>query len=1353
MTGQADLYDKSRAVVLAALMVVSVFGGTMAFAGTAAATVDSASLNDSVVQPSDDVTVSGSYSSSDDIYIVADKNTNGNYDSSEDALYRVPDGDVDSDAGTFETSISVSDDLNLADGDSVDIYAHQSSSEPSDSLQVNAGTLTVDGAEPSVENLLPADGAVVNSKTQEISATITDDESANADLTISVNIETAAGINTYEINPESSSADGVTYDSGTGELTITPGSGEVPELAEGQVDVTIEAKDVAGNVNTTSFSFDVDRGAVTSSFEAPGDNLVTSDVNETVTVSLASEGSAIADDTVSLEITGPGDYSQTFDYESAQYTNDTNTFSVTPDMGETVPSFTTDGEYSVTVTGESEAGNPVANTNTYNFDVDTTGPSVDSVVVDETAINSNDLANDVNVTVTFTEPEAALLDASSVEAELLIDGQSIVVDDFVATSENVVEAPLNEELAQLGAVENNSVVVNVTAAEDTVGNAVQNPDASASKTTEFEVDTDGPSVSLDGTALANAQPFSGYMNVSSFIASTDDVSSTNVEIYVGQEPNAAKPVSEPKDVDTTEFADGKHTVAVTVFDEAGNTQTATADFTLDNGDATTVQQKYLPGTSGVYEVVVGSDVNLSTDVFDASSGTYTIDDGSTTKTTKELDVSEYNNGQNLDLSVDGVTVDVEVKRIEIASVEAVDSNGNQVSENPEYVEITFADDTSVETLNATVEATDSYDSTTVSLDDFQLVEGSQNVYVAEVPSSLRDGQFQVTIDKVTTATQTLEPTASTGSFAVDYSEPTPVDADLVFADENGATAKVTFDQPIDAASMDSSIVSIEDSRVAISGVRAPTVDGVSSDARGSVYVDFGSEPQTADMPNVTFDANSVGDEFGSNNTDNTEAVKIGVNTIELSLSEGANTVSIPAWSGSVDIETLDLSGVKAIWAYDDGKWSKYTNNGQDDDTLTALEGGQGYVVYASEHTELDVNAENVPSDGDSGAQAISSERLEAGWNFVGAYQEGSQSIQQAFAPLGDTTYSVQKGYTGEQVDTLEGGQGYWLFVEESGAYHAPVSYTGMSSEQPNVYNVEVTDDSDGNDVVDGTNKVKVSAEVEDDSNLQSVYVDASAFGGSSTLELTNGGSGAYTATFAPGSYDGKSAELRVTAVDTDSNIGYGYDAVTVDNTVEVNSIDATASGSDITVTVTDDEPLDTSSFTVANVDGKSAGDFSEVDNGDANLYEYEATISGVSDGDYTVDVTNVADSFGNSYEPSVDVGVTVETPPDAQSVQYVNSDSDNEMEEITITYNEDVSSSNPEVGDYSLSGTNSGSYTLDSASVSGDTVTISVTDNTGDSSINSDLTLDYDASAGTSDSITDGTTPAESFTGKDLTAA
>ncbi|MFB6101433.1 MAG: PGF-pre-PGF domain-containing protein [Haloplanus sp.] len=90
---------------------------------------------------------------------------------------------------------------------------------------------------------------------------------------------------------------------------------------------------------------------------------------------------------------------------------------------------------------------------------------------------------------------------------------------------------------------------------------------------------------------------------------------------------------------------------------------------------------------------------------------------------------------------------------------------------------------------------------------------------------------------------------------------------------------------------------------------------------------------------------------------------------------------------------------------------------------------------------------------------------------------------------------------------------------------------------------------------------------------------------------------------------------------------------------------------------------------------------------------------------------------------------------------------DGTVDQLRVRYSEDVSASTPELGDYSLGGTDAGNVTLDSVGTNGNDIELGVTGPANDTAL--DLTLSYDRTAGASDSVVDGVTnPASSFTGR-----
>lgn len=124
--------------------------------------------------------------------------------------------------------------------------------------------------------------------------------------------------------------------------------------------------------------------------------------------------------------------------------------------------------------------------------------------------------------------------------------------------------------------------------------------------------------------------------------------------------------------------------------------------------------------------------------------------------------------------------------------------------------------------------------------------------------------------------------------------------------------------------------------------------------------------------------------------------------------------------------------------------------------------------------------------------------------------------------------------------------------------------------------------------------------------------------------------------------------------------------------------------------------------------------------------------------------TDVQDAAGNQMVDTTSSAAVDAAAPQVTAVTSIDASSDGSVDRIDLTYSEDVSASSPEVGDYTLGGTDAGNVTLDSAGVTGDTVELSVTAPENDTAL--DLTLSYDQSAGTHDSIVDSVSqPAPSF--------
>jgi len=1207
---------KARAVFLAAIMVISMVGMPMAFAGSAAAATTSINLSDNLVQGGDEIDISGNVDSNGTVHVFIDEDNDGNYTSATDTS-----GSANIENYEEDNEFSVS--LNApTDSGTYDVYVFQDEGETDSTIDEDdegerSAPLQVDADAPTFGNETPEDGSAITAA-DEIVVPIEDANTSVQTITATAVVENADGtINTYEINPETADNDGVSWDGS--ELVIEPGVGNVPSIADGDYDVSVSATDEVGNSDSTTFSFTVDSNVPDSSFVTPGDNVIVNNENQTVDVSLsASAARSINDSTVSLDIVGDTtDYSESFVNTDDEYANSSDTFSVDPSV-EGVESFA-DDTYTVTVSGEDDIGNSFSDT--YSFEVDTTSPEVTNVELSETDLNSD--SEDPTVTVNFNEP----VDASEVSADVLIDGETKETLSFAGSDETVGPTL---DIGSYGAVENDSAVINVTSAQDIAGNDLANADADASQT-GFAIDTDGPTVELGG--LPNDGTLSGYVNITDFVSTAEDVENTEYYIEAGEDSESRVEITDTaENLDTTTLLDGDHRLVVEVTDENGNTDTTKAvngEFTIDNSQQLTVAQGYINGGFDAFDHQVGEETITVSDLFATTPGDteYTVNDEDASS--GDSINADENRGDTVTVTASSDSAgETRTVTLSFAPLEGAESVSGDT------IDIGIKGDQSVDTLNVTVEQVDGhYDANEVSLtrDDFEQIDlnSDEAIYAATV-EDLRDGSYDVTI----TDEEDVTIVNSVGDgVVVNDSNPSVVSASVTSGDENGLTLEAQFDEVVSSVGT----VTLADD--------ASVVDSTTVNDDGTVTVSLNEEVQTADAPALNF-SNIETPETSSGSTDYTE---VGVDTITLDLSADAlNVVSIPAETGSVALDDLDLSGVDSVMAYDGDGWSSYDAQTGDGD-LQEITGGVGYIVKANQDASVAVNAQNVPSDND--AQAINSVSLNSGWNLVGAYQEGDQSIDQALAPLPSSAdWSIQKGYTGTNVDTLEPGAGYWMFTNAESAYHIPVDYTGLQSSQPDVYNLNVPDP-----LTDGTDDT-ISAEVDADSPVDRLVVDIPTIGVEG-VELTyDDDNGVYDVNITNYEQDietTQDVDVTVTAFDIYGNLGQASTTTETTENVKATVTSQEVTGSN-TVAVTFDEgvedtagnALEAADFGYTNNSNVGAGSVTDVNHsaGDATAtLTLNATIQNEDVGSDTIDIS--ADTIYDTAGNAVDLVVNTYTDP------------------------------------------------------------------------------------------------------------
>ena len=192
-----DNNNKFRAVFLAALMVLSVFAGTIAFAGTAAAAASSLTVNNSPVGPGNNVNfdVTDDATDNGEVAVFFDTNTNGNWDAGE-AVMNVSgsSGEGTSTPHTGQT-LAVPSDVSsgsyqlgaietgaLSDGDSADVTT----------------SVTVDASSPSFEGAVEfandnTDGDIELAFSESISTSLSVGSSNSDNVQVYINDEPVSG--------------------------------------------------------------------------------------------------------------------------------------------------------------------------------------------------------------------------------------------------------------------------------------------------------------------------------------------------------------------------------------------------------------------------------------------------------------------------------------------------------------------------------------------------------------------------------------------------------------------------------------------------------------------------------------------------------------------------------------------------------------------------------------------------------------------------------------------------------------------------------------------------------------------------------------------------------------------------------------------------------------------------------------------------------------------------------------------------------------------------------------------------------------------------------------------------------
>ena len=166
-----------------------------------------------------------------------------------------------------------------------------------------------------------------------------------------------------------------------------------------------------------------------------------------------------------------------------------------------------------------------------------------------------------------------------------------------------------------------------------------------------------------------------------------------------------------------------------------------------------------------------------------------------------------------------------------------------------------------------------------------------------------------------------------------------------------------------------------------------------------------------------------------------------VTSFDITLSPGANLISLPLIPGDIGIEAVlagILDRVETVWQYDTSgavpRWRSYAPGAPSD--LGVMRDGLGYWVLLKDGGAGDTVL-TVTGREETGP----ARRVARGWNLVGYTSTSPQSPGEYLGALGGSAGTTMVGYAGGAAAAvlpsaappqLMPGRGYWLYVEAAG---------------------------------------------------------------------------------------------------------------------------------------------------------------------------------------------------------------------------------------------------------------------------------------------------------------------------------
>ncbi|MFB6146270.1 MAG: beta strand repeat-containing protein [Halobacteriaceae archaeon] len=921
-------------------------------------------------------------------------------------------------------------------------------------------SVVVDNTAPSGLEIVEPTGQVVTNSTAQLDVGYEYNESNPA--TLKVKISGGDTTVVHDINDSQYVDDGVVK-------TVTVSSvGNGTDLADGTYNLTVVAEDGAGNVQAS----DTLTGAVVVNDDAPtlsvdstiADTTPGSNVTVTYTYGDANDANA----TIEFRVV---------DAETGNVSKTVTANAVRPDGTQRtkkiqLPNAT--GSFHVTLVATNDIGDRVtASSNTFSVarpeEPDTTAPAIESVEAE--------VGNDA-VVVTFSEPVESP-DGSVTAADFAYQDRSDGGATKVARAERIdgdeVRLVLDESVRAADLAGSADLVgVRDQAFRDDSGNYV-GTEAVALQDTEAPAAPVIASLGddLSRISLDNQDAFPVTVDLGE-VTETVDVTVTLAEVdgdgsvSVTRENVAPSTDMVEIPVDATDLADGEVSVTVTLSDHAPTTHTSSdsADVQKSTDLVVGVDAEQNDTTVRVRFATGVTDANG--DALSAANVTYVDANGANASSVVSVEHTAGESTAVVTLDAPVSATDLGNDTVGIVGGDVVDAFGSAADAEHEIlgdslppqiqefsaatnastgeVVVTLVTDERLAELNVLVEAEHTLaseraaPSANLSLAAFSVAESEDGTYTYTTTyDAPRDGRYTAKLRDF--ADDAGNPDIGfdaeryflADSVVRDQRDPAVANAYIEEANEFETEVVVTFTEPVEFDGTPG-WVSLSGVDKSVAEPWTPTVSSL----------EFGVEGQlpTGDEPTVTVDGSSYAERYGDGDTGSANTTTI--HTTHLVLDEGKNFVSVPAATGSLSLDEVDLSAVEAIWTYDDGNWQRHVPGAPGND-FDSLEGGKGYIFVLESDATIDVNVRNTLTTDQSGNPTLPEQvQLEEGWNLVGHWQEGTQDADVALGSIRGDLFQVygqvdadpafEQIELGWRGDRLRPGQAYWVFVTGDTVY-------------------------------------------------------------------------------------------------------------------------------------------------------------------------------------------------------------------------------------------------------------------------------------------------------------------------------